>query len=692
MLSERDPAALPWGDLGVDVVIESTGFFTARDDAAKHLDGRRQEGDHLGARPRSPTSPSRSASTSTTPTTPTATTSSPTPPARPTAWRRWPRCCTTRSGSSTGLMTTIHAYTADQRLQDMPHKDLRRARAAALNLIPTTTGAAKAVGLVLPELNGKLNGFAMRAPVADRLGRRPRLSRSPRADRRRGDQRRGQGRRRGPAEGDPRLHRGPDRLHRHRRRPALVDLRRRPDDGDRRRHAGQGGRLVRQRVGLLEPLRRAGRQGPAAGRRARRPERGRGRSPRQASATPRSTGQRVLVRVDFNVPLDGRRGRRRHPDPRGAADDRAAARARRRDRPRLAPRAARRAARPGALDGAGRRRGSASCSATEVAAGAGGGRRRGRRELRAALGAGRGAAAREHPLRAGRDRERPGARRRRSPRSPTSTSTTPSAPPTAPTPRTEGVAHHLPGYAGLLLEREVTRADRGASTIPQRPLVVVLGGAKVTDKIGVIERFLEIADRILIGGAMCFSFFRAQGHRDRRLAGRGGGRRAGRARRSSAAEGSDCELTLPVDLVLGASFDADDRAPRAATASRCPTAGWASTSARAPPRAYAEAIAARRDRALERADGRLRAGAVRRRHPRGRRGGRRGAGRRPWSAAATRSPRCASSASPTRSTGSRPAAARRWSCWRARSCPGVEALLTRMTLSRDAATSPPTGR
>ncbi len=78
-------------------------------------------------------------------------------------------------GIEQGLMTTIHAYTADQRLQDMPHKDPRRSRAAALNLIPTTTGAAKAVGLVLPELNGKLNGFSMRAPVADRLGRRPRL-------------------------------------------------------------------------------------------------------------------------------------------------------------------------------------------------------------------------------------------------------------------------------------------------------------------------------------------------------------------------------------------------------------------------------------------------------------------------------------------------------------------------------------
>ena len=82
-------------------------------------------------------------------------------------------------GIEQGLMTTIHAYTADQRLQDMPHKDLRRARAAAVNLIPTTTGAAKAVGLVLPELNGKLNGLAMRAPVDHRLGRRPRLHAVP---------------------------------------------------------------------------------------------------------------------------------------------------------------------------------------------------------------------------------------------------------------------------------------------------------------------------------------------------------------------------------------------------------------------------------------------------------------------------------------------------------------------------------
>jgi len=119
---------------------------------------------------------------------------------------------------------------------------------------------------------------------------------------------------------------------------------------------------------------------------------------------------------------------------------------------------------------------------------------------------------------------------------------------------TEGVAHHLPAYAGLLLEREVRELSRVVES-PERPLVVVLGGAKVSDKIGVIDRFLEIADRILIGGAMCFSFFRAQGietgdslveERGIELA----------AKALERAEGSQCELTLPVDLVLGREFDA----------------------------------------------------------------------------------------------------------------------------------------
>jgi glyceraldehyde 3-phosphate dehydrogenase len=164
VLSEKDPAALPWSDLGADVVIESTGLFTKRDDAAKHLDA--------GAKKVIISAPA---------TDPDITVAlgvnfDDYDPEQHNIISN--ASCTTNClapvakvlhetvGIDHGLMTTIHAYTADQRLQDMPHKDLRRARAAAINLIPTSTGAAKAVGLVLPDLNGRLNGMAIRAPVA----------------------------------------------------------------------------------------------------------------------------------------------------------------------------------------------------------------------------------------------------------------------------------------------------------------------------------------------------------------------------------------------------------------------------------------------------------------------------------------------------------------------------------------------
>jgi glyceraldehyde 3-phosphate dehydrogenase len=164
VLSERDPGALPWGDLGVDVVIESTGFFTARDDAAKHLSA--------GARKVIISAPAKEPDV-----TVALGVNFDSDYDRDNHHVISNASCTTNClapfakvlndsfGIEHGLMTTIHAYTSDQRLQDMPHKDLRRARAAAVNLIPTTTGAAKAVGLVLPELNGKLNGLAVRAPV-----------------------------------------------------------------------------------------------------------------------------------------------------------------------------------------------------------------------------------------------------------------------------------------------------------------------------------------------------------------------------------------------------------------------------------------------------------------------------------------------------------------------------------------------
>ena len=194
-----------------------------------------------------------------------------------------------------GLMTTIHAYTQDQNLQDGPHKDLRRARAAALNIVPTSTGAAKAIGLVLPELKGKLDGYALRVPIPTGSVHRP-DRRAVQVRHRRRDQRRDEGRRGRAAQGHPEVLRRADRVERHRHRPAQLDLRLGPDQGDRQ--PGQGGVLVRQRVGLLEPARRPGRAG------------------RQVAVDrwPSKTlddllaegvsGRGVLVRSDLNVPLD----------------------------------------------------------------------------------------------------------------------------------------------------------------------------------------------------------------------------------------------------------------------------------------------------------------------------------------------------------------------------------------------------
>ncbi len=164
VLAEKDPADLPWGDLDVDVVIESTGIFTDRDDAAKHLEA--------GAKKVVVTAPSDGADVTVAPGVNFEEDYDPDEHDVLSA-----ASCTTNClapvamvlheavGIKHGLMTTIHAYTADQGLQDLPHKDLRRARAAAINLIPTTTGAAKSVGKVIPELEGKLHGYAVRAPV-----------------------------------------------------------------------------------------------------------------------------------------------------------------------------------------------------------------------------------------------------------------------------------------------------------------------------------------------------------------------------------------------------------------------------------------------------------------------------------------------------------------------------------------------
>ena len=224
VFAERDPASLPWGDIGADVVIESTGLFTDRENAAKHLDAGAKKviisapakgpdvtivlGVNDDAYDKGKHDVISNASCTTNCLAPVA------------------KVLHDTVGIEHGLMTTIHAYTADQRLQDLPHSDLRRARAAAINLIPTSTGAAKAIGLVIPELDGKLNGVAIRAPVPTgsvvdltvRVKKETSVEEINGADEGRGG---------GPARGHPAVHRGPDRLDRHRQVALLVDLRRR---------------------------------------------------------------------------------------------------------------------------------------------------------------------------------------------------------------------------------------------------------------------------------------------------------------------------------------------------------------------------------------------------------------------------------------------------------------------------------
>ncbi|WP_186580930.1 type I glyceraldehyde-3-phosphate dehydrogenase [Aquibacillus kalidii] len=165
VLSERDPANLGWGDLGVEVVIESTGRFTARDDAKKHLDAGAKKvvisapaSDEditivMGVNDDKYDAGSHHVISNASCTT--------------NCLAPFAKVLNDSFGLKRGMMTTVHSYTNDQQILDLPHKDYRRARAAAENIIPTSTGAAKAVSLVLPELKGKLNGMAMRVPTPD---------------------------------------------------------------------------------------------------------------------------------------------------------------------------------------------------------------------------------------------------------------------------------------------------------------------------------------------------------------------------------------------------------------------------------------------------------------------------------------------------------------------------------------------
>lgn len=164
VLEERDPANLPWGELGVEIVIESTGRFTKAEDARKHITAGAKKvlvsapatGDNVATLVLGVNEGTYDPATHDVISNASCTTNCLAPLAKVFLYE---------FGIERGLMTTVHAYTADQNLQDGPHSDLRRARAAAVNIIPTSTGAAKALGLVIPELVGKLDGYALRVPV-----------------------------------------------------------------------------------------------------------------------------------------------------------------------------------------------------------------------------------------------------------------------------------------------------------------------------------------------------------------------------------------------------------------------------------------------------------------------------------------------------------------------------------------------
>ena len=248
VIAERDPSKLPWKDLGIDIALECTGLFTAKDKASAHLTAGAKrvlvsapaDGADLtvvfGVNHDKLTKDHKVVSNGS------CTTNCLAPVAK---------VLNDTVGIETGFMTTIHAYTGDQPTLDTMHKDLYRGRAAALSMIPTSTGAAKAIGLVLPELKGKLDGVAIRVPtpnvsvidlkiVAKKATTKEEVND---AMKRASEQQ---------LKGILAYHERSQRLHRLQPRPALVDLPHGPDQGHGR-HTGARNVLVRQRVGLLQP-------------------------------------------------------------------------------------------------------------------------------------------------------------------------------------------------------------------------------------------------------------------------------------------------------------------------------------------------------------------------------------------------------------------------------------------------------
>ena len=247
--SAKDPATLPWGEMGVGIVVESTGIFRDRATSSKHL--------QAGAKKVVITAPAKDPDI----TVVLGVNEQKYDPVKHELVSN--ASCTTNClatvakvlldtfGIKRGFASTVHSYTNDQPIHDFPHKDLRRARAGAVSMIPTTTGAATAVGLVLPELKGKLDGIAIRVPTANvsvvdltvELGKIGHAGRG---------ERRLPGRRGRVAQGHPRRHRRGARVGGFQRRPAFVDRRPALDRGGGRQPR-EGARLVRQRVGVLLP-------------------------------------------------------------------------------------------------------------------------------------------------------------------------------------------------------------------------------------------------------------------------------------------------------------------------------------------------------------------------------------------------------------------------------------------------------
>ena len=450
-------------------------------------------------------------------------------------------------GVEQGLMTTVHAYTGDQQLVDGPHKDLRRARGAAINIVPTCTGAARATSLVLESMKGKLDGTSLRVPVPTgsiidftaNLKKAATVEQINAAFKRRPT----------AAQGRAELHRGPDRVERHRQRPALVHLRRRAHD--EHGQDGEGHRLVRQRVGLLEPPRRPHARSPAPRSSAkkmteqllriptledlrRRPDRQAGPG---ANRLQRADGRDGVITDDFRI-------RAALPTinwltERGAQVVTACTSAGPRASPTRSTRWTRCA--PGSPSSHPASSCSRTCASTRARrqrSGVRGDARRGHRRLR------------RRRLR----RLPPGACLDRRP------------------------AAVVPSAMGRLLQKEV-EVLLGLRNNPKHPFVAVLGGAKISDKLGVVEALLDVVDSLVIGGAMCFTFLAAQGNpigdslfepdqvdTCKRLLADAGAR--GKT------------IHLPEDIT---GVDAAASSPRSAPA--CPTAPRASTSGPArPPR------------------------------------------------------------------------------------------------------------